>query len=63
MLRDSRSQSTKTAVAPHLRIMLPTEKKVIAEVTTSSPRPMPQTWKATSSAAVADVNTRVGRAP
>jgi hypothetical protein len=31
MLRVSRSQSTKIAFAPHLRIMLPTEKKVIAK--------------------------------
>jgi hypothetical protein len=32
-------------------------------VTTSSPGPMPQTWKATSIAAVAEVNVRTGRPP
>ena len=63
MLRVPRSQSTKTAFAPRFRIMFPTEKKVIAEVTTSSPAPMPHTWNATSIAAVAEVNVRTGLPP
>ena len=63
MLRVCRSQSTKTVVAPRLTIMLPTEKKVMADVITSSPRPIAHTSSATSRAAVADVKERTARPP
>ncbi len=62
-LRVTRSQSTKTGVAPTLTIMLRTVKKLWALVITSSPAPMPASCSATSTAAVADVSTRTGRPP
>ncbi len=63
MARVCNSQSTTTGVAPALTIMFIAEKKVWAELITSSPAPMPHTCSAISIAPVADVTTRVGRAP
>ena len=61
MLRVTRSQSTKTGVAPTLTIMLRTVKKLCAHVMTSSPGPISASCSATSTAAVAEFRTRTGR--
>ncbi len=55
-LRVTRSQSTNTALAPTISMTLAVAKKLCAEVTTSSPGPMPATCNATCSA-------RTGRPP
>ena len=63
MARVARSQSTNTGRAPTLTIMFIVEKKLCAEVMTSSPGLMPHTSSAISIAPVADVSMRVGRPP
>ncbi len=62
-LRVPGSTSTNTGVAPTLTTIFGAAKKVIAGVMTSSPGPMPHTYRANSSAAVADDTQRTGRPP
>ena len=63
MLRDTRSTSTNTVVAPVRSITLAVQKKVCAALITSSPGPTPSISRAICIAAVAEVTARTGRPP